>query len=178
MFNTALPGLHRWLVLPAILLMLYAPVHGGHPGWVLVLAPPLATLPFLGLIVAAPPDSLLRRSPVRELAAAALHTIAWLGFAWSWIIALVAGPYGVIAAGVLVPVLMMPADARDGVRMGMITMWLGLIGLLATWPLAWFQIRAPLFGVGAALLLAGGAVWTISARLARADEALPRAVVH
>ncbi|HVK89761.1 MAG TPA: hypothetical protein VM513_36820 [Kofleriaceae bacterium] len=165
--------LHRWLVVPAVMSILIAFARGESPLWAIGLAPPLAVLPFVALASLAPTTSL-----VPPAGTAAINVVGWCAFVWSWAIAIFWLPYGALAAALTVPVL----RATEGrpTRLAFIAIWLGAVGLVGMFPLAWLGVPPVELGVGSALLIAGGAIWMASAHLARPQEielGLPRAVV-
>lgn len=179
--------LHRWLVVPATVAMLAALLHHDSllvppPLASLAMVPPLAALPFVALASLAPTRSL---GPT--LGAALIQPVGWLAFAWSVVLTIVSGPYGAVAAGATVPLLLPAEGAQRDRRLAFFTMWLGIVGLAAVIPLAWIGVPPRTLATGAALLFAGGAVWMVSALLASreqlahagvAPEPLPHAVVH
>jgi hypothetical protein len=180
--------LHRWLVVPATVAMLAALMHHDSllvppPLAALAMVPPLAALPFVALASLAPTRSL---GPT--IGAALIQPVGWLAFVWSVVLTIFSGPYGAVAAGATVPLLLPAEGAQRDRRLAFLTMWLGIVGLAAVIPLAWgIGVPPRALATGAALLFAGGAVWMVSAlhagREQRADagvapEPLPHAVAH
>lgn len=161
--------LHRWIVVPAVLSILIA-LARAEVLWAIALAPPLVALPFVAAASLARTNSL-----VPPAGAAAINVIGWFAFAWSLVMAILAPLYGALAAGATVPLLIPNRGAPK--RLAFITTWLGAVGIVAMFPLAWLEVPPVALGIGSTLLVAGGAVWMMSALLAGSavDVDLPRA---
>jgi hypothetical protein len=170
MFNTR--RMFLWLLGPAVVMLLAALARSPLSLWAVAAAPPLAALPFVGIAAAVEPDSRLHGFSVR-----AIQGIGWLGIPWSILLALFAGPYGVLTGLVTLPLLRPVTTER---RRAALAVWLGVVGAVAMLPLAWLGVRFELFGAGAVLLVAGGVMWMLAAREGHASTGatLPRAIVR
>lgn len=163
--------IHLLLLVPAVVMLLTMLASSARFLWAVAAAPPLAALPFVGIAAAVDPAHSLHRTSVR-----AIQGIGWLGLAWSSLLAFVAGPYGVITGLATLP-LVRPATTER--RRAALTVWLGIVGVIAMLPLAWLGVRIEQFGACLVLLVVAGLMWMVE-REPHAGTAtvLPRAIVR